>query len=59
MSVPLLLILQACVPAFEPGDHAPDFVLPDVNPASPTGGTDVAVSDQRGRVSAWYFGHST
>ena len=55
----LLVALHACTPEFTPGDPMPSFTLPDVNPASPTGGTVVAVTDQRGRVSAWYFGHST
>jgi hypothetical protein len=41
------------------GDVLPDWGLTDVNENSPTGGERVQVSDQRGRVSAWYFGHST
>ncbi|MEW6433174.1 MAG: hypothetical protein AB1730_16845 [Myxococcota bacterium] len=36
-----------------------DFSLPDVNPASPTGGRNVSPRDFNGRVSAWYFGHSS
>ncbi len=41
------------------GEVLPDFTLDDVNPTSPTSGEPVSVADQRGRVSAWYFGHST
>ena len=37
----------------------PDFSLPDVNPASPTFEEQVSPRDQVGRVTAWYFGHST
>lgn len=36
-----------------------DFSLPDVNPASPTSGQNVSPRDFQGRVSAWYFGHSS
>lgn len=36
-----------------------DFSLPDVNAASPTGGQNVSPRDFQGRVSAWYFGHSS
>jgi hypothetical protein len=41
------------------GTRVPDFSLPDVNPASPTAGTDVSPRDYEGKVSAWYFGHAT
>ena len=41
------------------GEVMPDFMLFDENATSPTAGQDVSVSDQRGSVSAWYFGHST
>jgi hypothetical protein len=36
-----------------------DFSLVDVNPASPTSGRNVSPHDFDGRVSAWYFGHSS
>lgn len=36
-----------------------DFSLVDTNPASPTGGQNVSPHDFDGRVSAWYFGHSS
>lgn len=36
-----------------------DFSLLDTNPASPTGGKNVSPHDFDGRVSAWYFGHSS
>ena len=38
---------------------APDFALQDVNPSSPTGGTQVSVRSHLGHVSAWYFAHAT
>jgi len=41
------------------GTLAPEFSLPDVNPASSTFGTDVAPSQELGSASAWYFGHAT
>jgi hypothetical protein len=36
-----------------------DFSLVDVNPASPSSGQNVSPHDFDGRVSAWYFGHSS
>ena len=36
-----------------------DFSLPDVNPTSATHNTNVSPRDQRGKVSAWYFGSAT
>ncbi len=41
------------------GEALPGFALPDTNPTSPSFGTDVAVGDFEGRVSAWYFAHAT
>lgn len=38
---------------------APEFALPDVNPASATFGRDVTPSSLRGRVTAWYFLRAT
>jgi hypothetical protein len=38
---------------------APDFALEDVNPASSLYQTTVSPRDFLGKVSAWYFGHST
>jgi len=37
----------------------PDFAILDVNPNSLTSGQLVSPRDHLGRVSAWYFGHST
>jgi hypothetical protein len=37
----------------------PDFSLLDVNPASASAGHSVSPRDYQGRVSAWYFGHSS
>ena len=38
---------------------APDFSLQDVNPNSITSGQSVSPRSHLGKVSAWYFGHST
>ena len=38
---------------------APDFLLEDVNAASPTTAEDVSPRDYLGKVSAYYFGHAT
>ncbi|MEO0603004.1 MAG: hypothetical protein AAF211_16315 [Myxococcota bacterium] len=65
MRAVLALIVVGCTPddptvdLARAGETLPDFTLVDVNPTSPTAGEPVAVSDQRGSVSAWYFGHST
>ncbi|MDF1561685.1 MAG: hypothetical protein P1V51_01505 [Deltaproteobacteria bacterium] len=61
-----LLFLAACGPPapeeFERlplADPLPDFALEDVNPASASHGLSLGPSHLRGKVSAWYFGHST
>ena len=36
-----------------------DFLLRDMNLHSPSSGQWLSPRDQLGRVSAWYFGHST
>ncbi|MEW5739989.1 MAG: hypothetical protein AB1938_13740 [Myxococcota bacterium] len=36
-----------------------DFALPDVNPASASFQKNVSPRDHLGKVSAWYFGHSS
>jgi hypothetical protein len=41
------------------GEVLPDHTLTDVNTTSATYGAEVSVSDTRGQVSAWYFGHAT
>lgn len=53
----LLLLLLACRGAapIDPGEVVPDFALPDVNPASPTGGQVVSPRDLIGQVSGYYF----
>lgn len=42
-----------------PSGLVPDFSLPDVNPNSATFDSTISPRDYLGRVSAWYFGHST
>ncbi|MBL9037194.1 MAG: hypothetical protein JNG84_01645 [Archangium sp.] len=61
-SLPLLAsLIMACQPAapVTPGEAMPDFTLTDVNPASMTAGQPVSVRSLQGRVSAWYFTHTT
>ncbi len=41
------------------GTVAPDFMLPDQNPASRTHRMTVAPSAQRGVLSVWYFASAT
>lgn len=41
------------------GSLLPDFLLPDVNPASTRFGDDVSPRDYLTQASAWYFGHAT
>ncbi len=38
---------------------APDFAIPDQNPASPSQGRDVSPRDHLGHASGWFFMHST
>jgi hypothetical protein len=42
-----------------PPTIAPDFGIADVNPNSATSGQTISPRDYVGKVSAWYFGHST
>jgi hypothetical protein len=41
------------------GEPMPEFSLSDVNPASPTSGQAIGPSTLRGKVTGWYFGHSS
>ncbi len=54
-------VLVACRPAPAPAPEGlvPDFHLADVNPGSARYGQDVSPRDYLGKVSGWYFGHST
>ncbi len=47
------------MPPLEPGEVVPDFSLRDENPASPTSGQQVSPRDFEGKVTGWYFGHSS
>ncbi|MCB9743956.1 MAG: hypothetical protein H6740_15255 [Alphaproteobacteria bacterium] len=51
----------ACASSFAPlaSQAAPNFELEDTNSTSTSFGELVAPSDHLGRISAWYFGHST
>ena len=67
-TAPLLaaLLVTACgptptrpamsVPSVEP---LSSFALADVNPASPTAGQQLGPQSFRGKVSGWYFTHSS
>ena len=44
------------VPSVEP---LSSFALADVNPASPTAGQQLGPQSFRGKVSGWYFTHSS
>lgn len=41
------------------GTLAPDFLLEDHNPNSPSFSAMVSPRELLGKVSAWYFGHAT
>ena len=59
----LVILLAGCSgsgPAAAPGPElVPDFLLEDVNDTSPTFGVMVSPRDERGKISAWYFGSAT
>ncbi|NCQ34984.1 hypothetical protein GW813_07925 [bacterium] len=61
MPFALLLGLAACSDSTKPTttDPMPDFSLQDVNSTSATADQAVSPRDSIGRVTAWYFGHST
>ena len=43
-----------------PGDQAaPDFTLADTNPNSASHNQAISPRQKLGKISAWYFGHST
>ena len=61
----VVLLVVACAP---PAKVLPDagvalkvaaFTLEDVNPASPRFGQQVGPADYGGKVTGWYFGHSS
>jgi hypothetical protein len=52
-----LVALAACQPAAS--ELVPDFSLTDVNPASARAGQAVGPRDYAGKVTGWYFGHSS
>ena len=59
-----LALFGACskddpVAPLPPTTLAPDFSLPDVNPNSTTASQNVSPRTMLGKISAWYFGHST
>lgn len=63
----LALILPACgggccdgpTPRGPIAQTAPAFALEDVNDTSRTHGDSLSPRDYVGRISVWYFGHST
>jgi hypothetical protein len=55
-------LLVACAPAKQPiptNSPLPDFTLLDVNPGSATSGQSLGPRALRGKVSGWYFTHSS
>ena len=50
----MLFLLLACT-----SELPTDLVLTDLNPTSQTYQQTVSLADYEGRVSLWYFGHST
>jgi hypothetical protein len=63
-AVLLALLLSGCGrdrhdPVRPVGQAVPDFALLDLNPNSATTGRAVSPRQHVGKVSAWYFGHST
>ena len=62
ISLAVLLAALLYVPACS-SDNAParvvEFLLPDINPDSPTYDSDIGPRDQIGFTCAWYFGAAT
>ncbi len=42
-----------------PGETVPVFLVVDVNPASATANQQVGPKTWEGKVTGWYFGHSS
>ncbi|MFZ5442720.1 MAG: hypothetical protein ACOZQL_22110 [Myxococcota bacterium] len=62
--VVLGLLVFSCGPGATPPRQktaldVASFSLEDVNPASPRFGQQVSQVDYAGKVSGWYFGHSS
>jgi len=51
-----LLLAAACGGGSSSATLVPNFLLVDVNLASPTAGQDVSPRDYQGDISVWYFG---
>jgi len=51
-----LLLAAACGGGGSSATLVPNFLLADVNSASPTAGQDVSPRDYQGDTSAWFFG---
>ena len=66
MRLPLLMVVLGLACAPMPSKQTaptvsplPDFTLLDVNPGSTTSGQQVGPLTLRGKVSGWYFTHSS
>ena len=59
MTVFPVALLMACANGPTAGQVVPDFSVLDVNPTSARFDTEVSPRDLKGKVSGWYFGHST
>jgi len=54
-----MLLAAACGGGSSAPGPAPDFLLQDVNPNSPTSGMNVSPRDYVGNASGYYFGAAT
>lgn len=50
---------KATKPEVMPPDRVPDFAIIDANPNSSSYGDTISPRIFLGKVSCWYFGHST
>lgn len=58
-AIVLCLVMLGCAPQIDAGAKVPAFTLEDVNPNSATHGQQVGPATFEGKVSGWYFGHSS
>lgn len=58
-AVTLVACSAPMLPPVVPGEVVADFSLRDENPASTTSGQQVSPRDFEGKVTGWYFGHSS
>ena len=60
LAVLTLVACSAPMPTpITPGETVPEFTLRDENPNSATSGQQVGPKTFEGKVTGWYFGHSS